>query len=285
VTIADVERAAREPAAAVRVSDTQTAEPAEFVAGAGPVDRGEHVSRAEPVADARTPAPAATRQAERAAEMRRIIAAAMSRSKREIPHYYLSETFPADRATRWLTEYNASRSITDRLLLSVLQLKAVALAARRFPEMNGFWTNDRFEPAVGVHVGVAVALRQGGLIAPAIHDVADKPLDRIMSDLTDLVARARAGRLRSSELGDATITVTSLGDEGVQEVYGVVYPPQVALVGFGRLTQRPWAEDGRMWVADTLTVTLSGDHRVSDGRRGGLFLAKIRDLMQQPDEL
>ncbi len=118
------------------------------------------------------------------------------------------------------------------------RLKAVALAAQRFGEFSGFWRDDGFEPAPKVHVGVAISLRGGGLVAPAIHDVADKNLDELMGDLTDLVARARAFSLRSSEMSDPTITVTNLGDQGVDAVFGVIYPPQVALVGFGKPAPR-----------------------------------------------
>jgi pyruvate dehydrogenase E2 component (dihydrolipoamide acetyltransferase) len=222
--------------------------------------------------------------AKRGAEMRRSIAAAMSRSKREIPHYYLIHEVMMDKALDWLTERNAQRSITERVLPAVLQLKAVALAAQQFGEFNGFW-RDTFEPVSTVHVGVAISLRGGGLVAPAIHDVADKKLDELMGDLSDLVARARAFSLRSSEMSDPTITVTNLGDQGVDAVFGVIYPPQVALVGFGKPAQRVCAVDGGIRIATTVQVSLAADHRASDGHRGALFLAAIDDLLQQPDIL
>jgi pyruvate dehydrogenase E2 component (dihydrolipoamide acetyltransferase) len=217
--------------------------------------------------------------------MRKSIAAAMSRSKREIPHYYLADEMPMDKALAWLAERNAQRSITERVLVAVLQLKAVALAAQRFSEFNGFWRDEGFEPAAGVHVGVAISLRGGGLVAPAIHDVPEKNLDELMGNLTDLVARARAGSLRSSEMSDPSITVTNLGDQGVDTVFGVIYPPQVALVGFGKPAQRVRAVDGGIRIATTVQSTLAADHRASDGHRGALFLAAINELLQQPDLL
>jgi pyruvate dehydrogenase E2 component (dihydrolipoamide acetyltransferase) len=223
--------------------------------------------------------------ADRSTQMRRSIAAAMSRSKREIPHYYLADEVVMESALNWLTARNAERSITERVLPAVLQLKAVALAAQRFGEFNGFWRDDAFEPAGGVHVGVAISLRGGGLVAPAIHDVADKKLDELMSDLTDLVARARAFSLRSSEMSDPSITVTNLGDKGVDTVFGVIYPPQVALVGFGKPAQRVCVIDGGIRVVTTVQATLAADHRASDGHRGALFLAAINQLLQQPEVL
>lgn len=219
------------------------------------------------------------------AAMRKSIGAAMSRSKREIPHYYLSESVPMRIAQQWLAAANQQRAITERLLMAVLQLKAVALALKKYPDMNGFYLDGVHRPTQAAHVGVAIALRQGGLIAPAIHDVGDKPLDQLMRELTDLVARARAGSLRSSEMSDPTITVTNLGEQGVEAVYGVIYPPQVALVGFGRIGERPWAEDGALRAMPAVTASLAADHRVSDGHYGALFLAEVRERLQHPEQL
>ncbi len=223
--------------------------------------------------------------ADRAAQMRKSIAAAMSRSKREIPHYYLADEIVLENSLTWLTARNAQRSINERVLPAVLLLKAVALAAQRFGEFNGFWRDDGFQPATGVHVGVGISLRGGGLVAPAIHDVPDKKLDELMGDLTDLVARARSFSLRSSEMSDPTITVTNLGDKGVDAVFGVIYPPQVALVGFGQPAQRVCVIDGGIRVVTTVQATLAADHRASDGHRGALFLTAINELLQQPDLL
>jgi pyruvate dehydrogenase E2 component (dihydrolipoamide acetyltransferase) len=228
---------------------------------------------------------AAPAPADRYAEMRKAIAAAMSRSKREIPHYYLSETIPMLRAAEWLSRENEKRPVTERLLMGALQLKAVALALAKAPELNGLWRDGAFQPAGGVHIGVAISIRQGGLIAPAIHDVDKKTLAELMRALNDLVSRARAGSLRSSEMSDPTITVTNLGEQGVEAVYGVIYPPQVALVGFGRLETRPWSENGQLLALPLVTASLSGDHRASDGIRGARFLAELRNRLQHPEEL
>jgi pyruvate dehydrogenase E2 component (dihydrolipoamide acetyltransferase) len=224
-------------------------------------------------------------EADRSARMRRAIAAAMSRSKREIPHYYLSTTIDLHAAQTWLTARNANRPVTERLLPGVMFLKAVALALREVPELNSLWSDDHADPVKAVHVGVAISLRSGGLVAPAIHDTDQKSLDEVMRDLRDLVTRARSGTLRSSELSDPTITVTSLGDQGAEAVFGVIYPPQVAIVGFGKIAERPWVVAGQVVARPVVTVTLSADHRVSDGHRGGLFLAAVERLLQEPGKL
>lgn len=217
--------------------------------------------------------------------MRQAIASAMARSKREIPHYYLFETISMRRAVDWLAEENARRPITTRLLLSALQLRAVALALRQFPDLNGFWQDGAFVPAAGIHIGVAIALRQGGLIAPALRDADKKGLDELMQALADLVKRTRAGSLKSSEMSDPSVTVTNLGDQGVEAVFGVIYPPQVALIGFGRVVERPWAEQGALRAAPVVTASLAADHRASDGHRGARFLAALRELLQKPEDL
>ena len=217
--------------------------------------------------------------------MRRAIAAAMGRSKREIPHYYLSETIPMANALAWLQRRNAELPITERILPAVLQLKAVAMALKRVPQLNGFYRDDAFQPVAAVHAGVAISLRGGGLVAPALHDVAVKPLEQLMRELADLVKRARAGSLRSSEMSDPTITITNLGDQGVETVFGVIYPPQVALVGFGSVAVRPWVEGGELCVRPVMNATLAADHRVTDGHLGAIFLTELRDLLQQPESL
>ena len=217
--------------------------------------------------------------------MRQTIAAAMSRSKREIPHYYLSETIALDTAMAWLQAHNAQSTLQERLLSNVLLLKAVALALRDYPQLNGFWRDNAFTPALDTDLGVAITLRHGGLVAPVLHHVADTSLTHLMSELASLVERARGGSLRSSELGGAGITVTQLGDQGVDSVLGVIYPPQVALVGFGRISERPWVKDGQLCVMPTVICSLSADHRVSDGHYGARFLGEVRRLLQTPEAL
>jgi pyruvate dehydrogenase E2 component (dihydrolipoamide acetyltransferase) len=256
--------------------------------GAGGAVTREDVERA---AAARRPdavpagAPPPARPRMDVARMRQAIAAAMARSKREIPHYYVAHTIDLHRALAWLADENARRGVTERLLYGVLLIKAVALALHEVPELNGVWREDRFEPSSVVHVGVAVSLRGGGLVAPALHDVDSRSLGALMAAFRDLVQRARGGGLRSSELSDATITVTSLGEHGVESVLGIVYPPQVAIVGFGRIVERPWVVDGVVGPRPVVTATLSADHRVSDGHRGGLFLAAVDRLLQSPERL
>jgi pyruvate dehydrogenase E2 component (dihydrolipoamide acetyltransferase) len=209
----------------------------------------------------------------------------MARSKREIPHYYLEHQVDMTAAEHWLAGTNASREPENRLLMGVLTLKAVALAVKRFPAFNGFHREGKYEPAPAAHIGMAIAIRGGGLAAPALHDADRLTLDELMERMRDLVQRMRSGRIRSSELTDATITVSSLGERGVEALYGIIYPPQVAIVGFGTIVTRPWVVDGAIGPRPIVTITLSADHRVSDGHAGALFLAEIGKLLQEPEKL
>jgi pyruvate dehydrogenase E2 component (dihydrolipoamide acetyltransferase) len=222
---------------------------------------------------------------QRTGRLRRAIAAAMSRSKREIPHYYLATTIDLGPAVDWLTAANRERRPADRLLPGSLFIKATGLALRAHPDLNAWWEGDRAVRRPDIHIGVAVSVRGGGLVTPALHHADRLTVDELMRGLRDLVARAREGGLRSSELTDATVTVTSLGERGVDVVTPIIYPPQVAIVGFGRIVERPWAVGGEVVVRPVVTATLGADHRATDGHLGGLFLAAIEGLLQEPDKL
>ncbi|WP_064607771.1 dihydrolipoamide acetyltransferase family protein [Photobacterium sp. J15] len=217
--------------------------------------------------------------------MRTAIASAMELSKREIPHYYLSLDIDVTKTVKWLQAENDKREPDGRILLLALLLKATAQALARFPTLNGFYQQHQFEPGKGIHIGNAISLRDGGLVIPAIHDVDQLSADAIMQALRDVTERSRTGHLRTSELTDATITVTSIGDRGSDSVFGVIYPPQVAIVGFGRLRQAAIVKNGELVIADTITVTLSADHRVSDGTLGAKFLRALSNNLQKPEAL
>ncbi len=214
--------------------------------------------------------------------VRDAIAAAMARSKREIPHYYLEHTISVETALASLAAVNAKRPIGERILSAAVWLRAVTRALWEVPELNGWYIDGAYRASEPVHLGTAIALRTGGVIAPAIVDADQRSLDSMMAALRDLVSRARAGRLRSSELTGATITVTSLGDRGCDAVWGVINPPQVAIIGIGSVAERPWSVGGEVRSQRVATFTLSADHRVTDGHRGARFLSELDRILQEP---
>jgi pyruvate dehydrogenase E2 component (dihydrolipoamide acetyltransferase) len=225
------------------------------------------------------------RAGERGGGMREAIATAMSRSKREIPHYYLSLNTDVTAAVEWLTARNASVPVTERLLFAALLIKAVALSCVDFKGFSGFYRDGRYEESPLVHVGVAVAIRGGGLVAPAIMDTAQKPLPVLMEEFRQLVTRARAGRLRAGELAAPSIILTSLGESAVDAVFPIIQPPQVAIVGAGAVGPRPWVVDGTVVPRQVIALSLGADHRVTDGRLGAQFLARIAERVAAPDSL
>jgi pyruvate dehydrogenase E2 component (dihydrolipoamide acetyltransferase) len=222
---------------------------------------------------------------DRATRMRRGIAASMSRSHREIPHFHVASVIDMSRSIDWLTEENAKKRVAERVIYSAVLVKAVAFALEKTPELNAVWAEDHVELRPDVHVGVAISLPGGGLVAPAIHNTEKLSLSDVMAALRDLVRRARSGNLRSSEMTDPTITITNLGELGAESVLGLIYPPQVALVGFGRLTERPWVVEGRVEPRKVIHASLAGDHRAIDGYKASIFLAELDRMLQEPEKL
>lgn len=217
--------------------------------------------------------------------MRQAIARAMSKSNTEIPHYYLSTSINMSPALQWLEEENKKRPIKERILPAALLIRAVVLALIEIPELNGFWENDAPKISNIINPGIAIALRKEGLITPALLNAGEMSLDETMKSLDDLITRTRAGKLRNTEITQQTITITNLGDLGVESVFGVIYPPQVAIVGLGRIMNAPWAQEDTLSVRKVMQATLSGDHRATDGRTGALFLEKLNEILQHPQEL
>lgn len=217
--------------------------------------------------------------------MRSAIAAAMTRSKREIPHYYVSATIDVTRMSSWLAKFNEEASIAERILPAVPLIKAVALALGQVSQLNGTWTDNTFEPGKKINIGVAIALRGGGLVAPAILDTNELSITELMAKLRDLSGRVRQGHMRGSELTGSTFTISNVGEGNVEAVVPIIYPPQVAILGIGSIVERPWVVDGEVRARQLITATLAGDHRASDGRVGARFLGVLDKILQEPEAL
>jgi pyruvate dehydrogenase E2 component (dihydrolipoamide acetyltransferase) len=216
--------------------------------------------------------------------MRRAIAASVGKSKREIPHYYLWHDVDVTDTLAWLAAENVRRPLTDRLLFAAVLARAVAQTAKAFPEFNGTFDDGVFTSSPAVHLGFATSLRGGGLIAPAILDAGDKGISAMMVGITDLVARVRSGGLRGREMTAGTITLSSLGDTGVDGILPVIQWPQVGIVGAGRVVERAVVRQGQVVVRSMITLSLAADHRVSDGARGARFLLALEKLLSRPPE-
>jgi len=217
--------------------------------------------------------------------MRGAIAAAMTKSKNEIPHFYQSLDIELSNALAWLKKTNEDRSPELHILLLALLLKAVAKTLTKYPDLNGFYQDNQFVHAEEIHIGNVISLRQGGLVVPAIHHVDKLSVDETMQAIRDISARGRNGHLRSSELTDASITITNMGERGTDSVFAVIYPPQVAIIGFGKIRKTPQLVDGELVNCDVMSVCLSADHRVIDGMLGAKFLNALSKQLQKPELL
>ncbi|MDX9963668.1 dihydrolipoamide acetyltransferase family protein [Desulfobacter postgatei] len=237
-----------------------------------------HLSQIESVAKTELKTPSADK-------MRQAIASAMSLSNAEIPHYYLSASVNMSPALSWLEEINKNLTIKARILPAAMIIRAVVLALEAVPELNGYWQEGYHQVCKEIHPGIAIALRKKGVITPALLGAKDMNLSQTMQALDDLIMRTRAGKLRGAELTQQSITITNLGDLGVENVYGVIYPPQVALIGLGKIIDTPWVQENKVIVQKVMKATLAGDHRATDGRTGALFLDKFNRILQNPKEL
>ncbi len=216
--------------------------------------------------------------------MRMAVAAAMSKSNREIPHYYLEKRMDMSKAMDWVKEANKERPIQKRLLLVAILIKAVAKALDEVPDLNATWENGLVRKNE-INIGFVVSLRSGGIVVPAILQTDSKTVDEIMETINDIIPRARAFKLRSSELSQSTFTITSIGEGGADKVFGLIYPPQVGIVGFGEISEQPFAEDGMLGIRPVVDVTLAADHRATDGLIGSKFLAALNRNLKKPEEL
>jgi pyruvate dehydrogenase E2 component (dihydrolipoamide acetyltransferase) len=201
----------------------------------------------------------------------------MARSKQTTPHFYVTSEIRMDAAMSLLAE----ASVTTSLTVTHLVLKAIAVAVREHPRLNSSYVDEGVVLHPQVDLGLAISL-EDSLVSPAIVDVGDLPLAELAGRATDLVARARQGRLTVRELAGGTITLSNLGMYGVDEFSAILNPPQAAILAMGAIVERPIVADGRLAVGRTMKITCSADHRVLDGVEVARFMASVKRLLEQP---
>jgi pyruvate dehydrogenase E2 component (dihydrolipoamide acetyltransferase) len=236
---------------------------------------------------ARPPAP---RKAARGAEsapyedqphsrLRRAIAARLTESKQNAPHFYLSGVAEVDELLRLRTAINEGSPV--RVSVNDLVVKAVARAHTLVPKMNVIWTPDAIRHFTTVDVAVAVATEQG-LVTPVVRDADRTNLSALAATTKDYADRARAGRLQQHELEGGTITVTNLGMFGTTEFAAIINPPQAAILAVGAATPSPVVRNNEIGIATTLRVTLSVDHRLVDGATAAEWMRTFVSLLEHP---
>jgi len=217
--------------------------------------------------------------------MRQAISDTVTRSKQQIPHYYLSQRLDISALEHYLQNYNSKVSAEQRILLAAPLLCAIARTLIKNKQLNGVYANNTFSANDTVNLANAINLRAGGLVMPVIRDAQTLTAPLIMERLKEQVERARSGSLRVSELSDGSCTVTSIGERGAEQMFAVIYPPQVAIIALGSPHQEAMVVDGIVQVRSIIEATLAADHRVSDGHVGARLLYQLNQQLQKPDQL
>ena len=203
--------------------------------------------------------------------MRKAIAEQMSRSKREIPHYYLTAEID-------MSEVSKKRASLS-LSFTPIIIKAVAQALSEFPQVNAHWQSGGIETFPKANIGIAVALEEG-LIVPVLRDAQKKTVQEISTEVKSLAARAKEKKLSVEEYAGATFTISNLGMFGIENFVPIINPPQVGILGIGAIEEKCAAVDGKVEIRPRMKLTLSVDHRAVDGAVAAQFLKRLRAILE-----
>ena len=217
-------------------------------------------------------------------KIRRAIARAMSSSKSTAPHFYVATDIAMDDVVSLLGQLNLEADRAERVSVTAVLIKAVALTLVDEPRFNAHYTEDGHVLLKDINVGVAISLDEG-LVAPALLDCAGRDVRDLAAGLRDLAHRSREGLLRAPEMMGASFTVSNLGMFDVSSFVAIINPPQVAILATGKTESRPRVVDGRVAVASTMTATLSADHRAIDGADAARFLEALKGRLEVPSWL
>jgi pyruvate dehydrogenase E2 component (dihydrolipoamide acetyltransferase) len=237
-----------------------------------------------PVTRRPTPAPQSSSgyQDEPHSRMRRAIAAGLTASVHTVPHFYLRATVQVDALLGLRDDLN--RGASERISLTDLIVKAVAVAHTRIPAMNVIWTPDATRRFAAVDLAVAVAT-DGGLVTPVLRGIEGLTMGAVSTALKDLTSRARDGALRQHELEGGTSTITNLGMFGTEEFAAIINPPQSSILAVGAVHSEAVVQDGQVIAASVLRLTLSIDHRPVDGVTAAAWLRELVDCLEHPAQI
>ena len=238
---------------------------------------GEAPSDIPPMQAAPPPAPAGEQTS--VGNVWRVMAERLTRSWAEVPHFYLVREVNTRAIRTWRQERRRSGASVPSVSDLLVRVSAAALVEH--PRMNASWTDGTITLHPSVNIGLAVAI-DDGLIVPVIHGVEQMSLEEITARRTELVERARSGKLRPEDIAGGTFSITNLGMYGVDAFDAIVNPPQAAILAVGRISDRVVAVKGEPSVEPMMTLTLSVDHRAADGARAAPFLDTLASLLEDP---
>ncbi len=211
--------------------------------------------------------------------MRKVIARRMTESKQTVPHYYVTVDCEIDQLLKLREDLNKTNDL--KLSVNDFVIKASALALKKVPEANASWSEEATLLWNSVDISVAVAI-EGGLITPIIKQAEQKGLAVISTEMRDLAARAKEGKLKLEEFQGGTFSISNLGMFGVKHFEAVINPPQGAILAVGAGEQRPVVKNGALAIATVMSLTLAVDHRVIDGAGGAKLISAIKKLIENP---
>jgi pyruvate dehydrogenase E2 component (dihydrolipoamide acetyltransferase) len=217
--------------------------------------------------------------------IRKVIARRLSESKATIPHFYAAVDVELDALLKLRAELNA-RSPKEgpgafKLSVNDMIIKASAIALRRLPKVNASWQDDAMVMYQDVDISVAVAIPDG-LITPIVRKADQKGLAAISTEMKDLAARAKSGKLKPEEFQGGSFSISNMGMMGVKDFAAIINPPQAAILAVSAGEQRPVVKDGALAIATVMTVTLSVDHRVIDGALAAEWLGVFKGIVEDP---
>ncbi|MCS6872587.1 MAG: 2-oxo acid dehydrogenase subunit E2 [Anaerolineae bacterium] len=244
-------------------------------------------------APAKAPAAAPTRALpsgegithEPVSRMRQRIAARTVESKTTIPHFYLTGEIDMAAALALRKQINEGLPEDEKVTVNDLVVKAAALALRKFPNLNSHFYGDTLVRYHYINIGIAVALPEGGLVNVVARNADQISISQLAKRNKIMFANVREGKIKPEDIEGATFTVSNLGAYDVEHFQAIISPPEAAILAVGAVRQVPVVVNGEITVGTRMKVTLSVDHRVSDGAEGALFLKALRELLENPMRL
>ena len=219
-----------------------------------------------------------------ASPLRRTIARRMSLSKQTIPHFYITSSVTMDDALTLRKQINDALPADEQVTVNDLVMKATALALRDFPNLNASYVEDRIEHHPDIHIGAAVAV-EGGVLTVVNRQTDRRNIDEIARANRAMIARARASKVRPEDVSGSTFTISNLGGYDTDHFAAIINPPQAAILAVATARKTAVVEDGQVVVRTVMQITISADHRVTDGAECAVFLQRVKELLETPIRL
>lgn len=212
--------------------------------------------------------------------IRKTIGRRMAESKQQAPHFYV--TMAIDMAAAMALRKQLNELVEEKISVNDLILKACALALRDFPHLNASFAGEELHIHDEINIGIAVA-RENGLITTVVHNCDQKSLAQVAHESAEVIGRAREGRMRPEDMIGSTFTVSNMGMFGIEDFVAIINPPNAAILAVGTIQRIPvYNEEGQVVPATQMKVTLSADHRVTDGAEAAEYLVRFKEILEQP---